>query len=601
MDKRKRPRVFTEESEIELLQAAQVWFNCTADRLHRVDCQTESSNCRTAMFCPEECWTDYANGDAEWELLYLPDGVYLELLPARGTGAPLNRTRLTEYIARKNLTGVIEATFMELVRQESGRARIAPPQPAKILDEELRVTVSADEMSADALLLPGDPGGRAATREDLNQALREKHIVYGIDAAALETLLTERIYYRPVAVAGGKAPIDGSSGTVQLLFENVHSGTPQIDPETGLADFHKLNWFTWVNRGDLLVTRTPATAGEKGLTVCGRELMPKHGREVQMPRGIKVIYNNDRTEMRAATDGRVEYKNGMVQVFDVYEVPGDVDMTVGNIEFAGNVVVRGNVFSGMKIHATGEVTVFGGVQGAEIEADGDVTIMNGLQGQGVGSVITKKTLYAKFIEQGTIRARCVVTDEIINSSVECSEDVVAVGRHGFISGGDIRARRMVAAQTIGTERTPKTQIEVGVDPAASRRYLQVQEEIKQRSRTVDELEKAAAYLLPRCERDPCLKKKLRQVVTTKVQFMQKLSELERERGELNECLNSANGGMVHVLDVVYPGATIMISGMSYPVIGTPIHNATFKLSEREVQFFTCQYSAEEGLRRSRHR
>lgn len=601
MDEKKKPRLLTADSEPELLQIAEEWFGRPADHLHRVDYHPESGIGRTTLFCPEEEWESYANMDACWKLLYLPDGVYLDLLPAQGTGIPLDRTRLTEYIARKSLTETAEVTLKELVRQGGGRTRIAPPQTEKILNEELHLFVSVDEMNVGAVLLPKDPGGTELTREDLDKALKEKHIVFGIDSAALDKIFRERPYYHHIVVAAGKPFVNGSDGSVKFLFNNVHTGTPQIDPETGMADFHKLDWFTWVNQGDQLVIRTPATTGEPGISVCGRTLTPKHGREFQMPRGVKVTYNSDKTEMYAAVSGRVEYKNELVQVSDVYEVPGNVDMTVGNIEFAGSVIVRGSVTSRMKIHAAGEVTICGGVQDAEILADGDVTIMNGLQGQSVGSVVTKGTLYARFIEQGVVRAKNVVTDEIINSRIECSEDVIVIGKHGFIAGGEIRARRTVAAQTVGTEHNPRTRVEVGVDPETSRRYSQVQQEIEQRLKTVGELKKAADYLLPRSEQNVVLKEKLRQVVTTKVQFMQELCSLERERDDLAECLNSMDGGMVHVLDTIYPGATVVISGVSYPITGTPIRNATFKLSGQEVEFITCQYSAEEGNRRSRHR
>lgn len=601
MDERKKPRLFTAGSEPELLQIAEEWFGCPAAKMHRVDYPPQSGFGKSALFCPELSWASYANMDAQSRLLYQPDGVYLDLLPEQGSGKPLDRTRLMEYVARKSLNGLAEVSLKEMMSLGRGRARIAPPQEEKILNEELRLFVSVDEMNAGAVLLPRDPGGTQLTRANLDKALEEKHIVFGIDEAVLDQMITDRPYYRHITVAKGKPYINGTDGSVKFLFQNTHTGTPQIDPETGMADFHKLDWFTWVNQGDLLVTRTPSTAGESGMSVCGRTLTPKHGKEMQMPRGVKVTYNEDKTEMYAAVSGRVEYKNDLVQVSDVYEVPGNVDMTVGNIEFAGSVIVRGSVASRMKIRAAGEVTVCGGVQDAEIVAGGDVTIMNGLQGQGIGSVTTEGTLYAKFIEQGIVRAQNVVTDEIINSHVESGEDVIVIGKHGFISGGVIRARRTVAAQTIGTEHSPKTRVEVGVDPETSRRYVTVKKLIEEKGKTLEELKKAADYLLPRSEQNAVLKEKLRQVVTTKVQFMQELCSLERERDDLAECLNSMDGGMVHVLDTIYPGATVVISGVSYPITGTPIRNATFKLSGQEVEFITCQYSAEEGNRRSRHR
>lgn len=601
MEERKKPRLITAGSESELLQVAEEWFTCPAAQLHRVDYQPRSGIGRAAMFCPESVWREYADMNAQSRLLYQPDGVYLDLLPAQGTGTPLDRTRLMEYVARKSLNGLAEVSMRDLIGQGFGRGRIAPPQDEKVLDEELRLFVSVDEMSAGAVLLPPDPRGSQLTREDLDKALEEKHIIYGVDTEALDKIIVERPYYRHITVAKGTPYVNGEDAVVKFLFQNTHTGTPQIDPETGMADFHKLDWFTWINQGDLLVTRTPSTAGEPGTSVCGKTLTPKHGKELPMPRGVKVTYNPEKTEMYAAVSGRVEYKNDLVQVSDVYEIPGNVDMTVGNIDFAGSVIVRGSVASRMKIHASGEVTVCGGVQDAEIIAGGDVTIMNGLQGQGVGSVTTDGTLYAKFIEQGIVKARNVVTDEIISSHVESSEDVIVIGKHGFIAGGVIRARRTVAAQTIGTEHNPKTRVEVGVDPETSRRHVVVKKLLEEKNKTIEELKKAADYLLPRSETDPDLKEKLRQVVTTKVQFMQEVYELNREKSDLETRLNNMGGGMIHVLDIIYPGAVVVVSGLSYPVTGTPIRNATFKVSGEEVTFLSCQYSQDEGRRRSRHK
>jgi hypothetical protein len=61
---------------------------------------------RTAVFCPEQDWQNYSNMDAQAKLCYQPDGVYLDLIPAQGSGRPLDRTRLTEYVARKSLNGL---------------------------------------------------------------------------------------------------------------------------------------------------------------------------------------------------------------------------------------------------------------------------------------------------------------------------------------------------------------------------------------------------------------------------------------------------------------------------------------------------------------
>ena len=104
---------------------------------------------------------------------------------------------------------------------------------------------------------------------------------------------------------------------------------------------------------------------------------------------------------------------------------------------------HGNVIAKMKIRATGDVTIYGGVQDAVIEAGGDVTIVNGLQGRGTGLVTAQGTLTVKFIEQGRAQAQVAVkADEVVYSEVNCGGDVYLTGKHGSVLGGVIRAGHM---------------------------------------------------------------------------------------------------------------------------------------------------------------
>jgi hypothetical protein len=56
-----------------------------------------------------------------------------------------------------------------LISQGFGRGRIAPAQDEKILNEELRLFISVDEMNAGAVLLPRDPDGKQLTRGGTGQ------------------------------------------------------------------------------------------------------------------------------------------------------------------------------------------------------------------------------------------------------------------------------------------------------------------------------------------------------------------------------------------------------------------------------------------------
>ena len=66
-----------------------------------------------------------------------------------------------------------------------------------------------------------------------------------------------------------------------------------------------------------------------------------------------------------------------ISVLNVYHVPGNVGYATGNIDFAGSVVIRGDIENGFVVKAEGDVTVGGNVEGGSIYADGNITIRGG--------------------------------------------------------------------------------------------------------------------------------------------------------------------------------------------------------------------------------
>ena len=79
-----------------------------------------------------------------------------------------------------------------------------------------------------------------------------------------------------------------------------------------------------------------------------------------------------------------------INVFPVYEVNGDVDYNTGNIDFVGTIVIRGNVRSGFKVKADGDIRIIGSVEGAELEAAGSIEISAGIIGQNKGLLKQQK-------------------------------------------------------------------------------------------------------------------------------------------------------------------------------------------------------------------
>jgi methylthioribose-1-phosphate isomerase len=110
------------------------------------------------------------------------------------------------------------------------------------------------------------------------------------------------------------------------------------------------------------------TQGIQGTNIFGNTLKALPGKNINLPKGKGVTYSGDRTAMYAGTSGMVDIINDIVVVSNVYNVNGDADMSVGNIELDGDVCIRGGVIGGINVRATGNIVVLGVVGAARIEA-----------------------------------------------------------------------------------------------------------------------------------------------------------------------------------------------------------------------------------------
>jgi uncharacterized protein (DUF342 family) len=111
--------------------------------------------------------------------------------------------------------------------------------------------------------------------------------------------------------------------------------------------------------------------------VLGQPIFPKPGKDMPMPLGKNVYADGNR--IRAAIAGQLQLVNNKLHVSPVIEIKGDVDLSTGNVEFVGNVVVRGSVQSGFTVKADGNVEIFGSVSGGTVEG-ANIVIRMGIQG-----------------------------------------------------------------------------------------------------------------------------------------------------------------------------------------------------------------------------
>ena len=516
--------------------------------------------------------------DGFFDIFFREDGVYLSVFIPTGGGKRVKIEDVMKRIETKKIKDAdIKQIRMALSTSEGGTFKIAETQEEELIDGSVEINVSKDKMTAIMVLYPPD-GGKEVSLEDVMAIIAEKGIVVGVKETEIKKAVSNNIFKKEIVIAEGRKPIDGENAELKLKFETVQSTAPKL-LEDGRVDYRDIDSIINVKEGQVLAEIAPPTEGEPGYTVTGELIEAKKGKDIVKPIGKNVEYIEEERKIISKIDGKAEYRKGKIDVVNLLDIKGDLDMSVGNIDFSGDVLIRGNVIMGFKLIASGSVEVFGVVEGAEIEAEGDVVLRQGIQGMGKGQIRCKGNLVAKFIENANIEVSGYIkADSIIHSNIKCEDRLFVSGRKGLIVGGRIRVCNHIVAKTLGSPTGTITHIDLGVLPEVRTNYERLKEEIKQLTIDKEEIEKTIT-LIEKLKLKSALtnqKEAIRlEAEKRKVMLANILTEKESEFKSLEEEIGRASDAGVHISGVIYPGVRITI-GSSTMIVYDKYEFSTFE-------------------------
>lgn len=542
-----------------------------------------------AVYSPIKTFAENMAGS--FKLYFESDGVYLEIYKKRGNGASLATEQVMAYLLRKKLFGLDSAVVLELLEHGAGRARVAPWQEEQLIGEEIEVTVSQDEMEAAIVFSEPDKGGKLLTELEIITKLKSAGIVFGLDKEAISACTAaDKVYGKRYKVAAARPAEHGEDGSLEFLFDIHEKSARPVEDEKGKVDYRNLDLFEPVKKGQLLVRRKLATPGVHGSSVRGKELKARPGREVNFPKSKNAYLNEEKTELYAEVNGKVDFVSKTILVSNVYRVGGDCDLSVGNIDFDGSVVIGGNVQTGIVIKASGSIIVGGVVEGAELYSGSNIELKRGIQGMDRGKIQASGSITAQFIERAVaVAGEDIVADVIIHSTVEVGRTLILNGKHGSIMGGNVRVASEIRAKALGSVSHTQTNIEVGILPYKRTRLEFLKKEAERLHNELEKLEKLELYLKKADAQDEAKQKIKASAVASRLQNTQLLSECSEELSRLEYELEHAVDGKIHITDTAYPGVKIAIGNASYRV-NEPVTYSTFKYSAGEVIFTACEVS-----------
>lgn len=393
------------------------------------------------------------------------------------------------------------------------------------------------------------------TENDILSFLKDKGICFGINYDTLSNLINHRsISHDPLLIAKGVSPISGENG---YLRNEIVMDQTKVDEEKAL-NFRDVLKIPSVKKGELLATIIPPTNGTNGINVFGNEISAKNGRPFKLARGknIEVIDNS----IYAKIDGQISVNGNHIDVFPVFEVKGDLDLKVGNIDFIGNVSIRGDVPDGYHIKAGGDIKVFGVVEGSTLESEGSIYISGGIVGGNSGRIIAKGNVQSTYINHADVEAKL---DIEVNGSImhsKCSAGGKVICKSGSIIGGSISAGDSIIAKEIGSRAYAKTELYIGRDKNLIDKEKELQSELQQCTENLNKLNTFMAKISQKYKTSGGL-------TTQEIEILKKqnairenlektLKQLHQELKELHELPEDLNGNEVRVAGIIHPNVQI---------------------------------------------
>jgi uncharacterized protein (DUF342 family) len=512
------------------------------------------------------------SADGKVFVRFWADGVFIKVLPPKGSGVPATEEAGLEALHSRGVREINRQVLKGAVKLGAGLyGKVGEYNHNPANDTLITVNVDEQDMRATIALTPPGIGGGDVSKEDIIVMLRNSGVVHGYSDEEIDALIDEPQYSTRIPVAYGTKPVNGNDASIAYFFDT----SVKIKPREieGRVDFKELNTIRNVLKGEELAKKTPAQLGQNGHTVLGRMLPAKDGRDVEFELGNNVTMSKDGLRVLSAADGQVMLLQGRITVETVMIVPGDVDTTVGNINFLGSVIVKGSVSDGFTVKAVGNIEVLGNVGKSVLETHADIIVHQGINGGGEGRVSAGQSIWSKFIQNATADAGLyvIVSDGILHSRVVSGKKILCKGKRAKIVGGYLRASEEINASSLGAIGSGETILEVGIDPKVKEEMVMLTttaetltKEFNTENLNLQSLLKQERVIKVLPPEKAALKKTLTaKVATIKAALARATEALEKHRKDVEDMQSS---GKISSSGLVYPGAKVIIKDVELDII-----------------------------------
>ena len=445
---------------------------------------------------------------------------------------------------------------------EQQDASIKYPEKKRPDDPYITIIVSPDQLEAYLVLYPHEEDFHSAG--DIKKELDQAGVVYGIEHRKIAELLDQVNNDRKAAlgevVAKGQPAIPGKDAEILYEFSLEQPELVIIEDEFGRVDYKDIYQIDSVQEGDLVATLVPSEPPEDGTSVLGTPIVGKTGMETRVMNGKNCFFDEGDLRFYAEITGQPLLKNNKIVIVPIFTVAGDVDLSVGNINFLGSIVVNGNVNAGFSITASEDIRVLGNVEGAFLKAGGEIAIKKGFIGGDKGQISAVRHIAVKHCANGTMKCDgdILVEQYVLNSDVSCKGKLKSMTGKGCIIGGLNRAVKGIECLSLGSELGVHTNAIAGDNYLVAEMLKKINRYLKLFNERMNKIRKGIDIFTQRLSDRSDLSSKIKELQKILKLLIQREQVLKSQKEKLLKRLNLKCNAKIKVKNTVFPNVKIQV-------------------------------------------
>lgn len=346
----------------------------------------------------------------------------------------------------------------------------------------------------------------------------------------------------------------------------------------GKVDYHTINAFLFVKKGEHLGDIIPEQIGTNGRTLTGNimKFPTIEKKKQQIGPNIKVIGDKIYSEI----DGTFKENDEILKVESCLRIHSDIDYHTGNIDYKGDIEINGTVREGFDVSSQGDIFVNGCIEPSNITAANNIFVKEGLLGSEETTITCEGSLYSNHIENAYIKTKGAVNvRNCMVHSIILTQDYIHMPKKGAIVGCFLCAQNRAVLGNIGNENNLMNEIYLGKDHEAELKLRKVRNTINEFQAKMSELQKMIWAAKSRQERD--------QIKDLYLSLKEKVDGLGNVSRVLLEEVDKNDGAILEVYGTVYPGTRIDICNIKLN-IQKKMHNIRFSLNKKRGEI-ECEH------------